>query len=280
MTVDPIRRVGIICAITREIELLKDAVIDAAVQKVAGRDFISGTLSGVPVVLCLSGVGKVAAAVTTSIMADRFRIASILFIGVAGALGDGIKVGDIVIATHLLQHDVDVRPFYEQYVLPMPHSIARLPVVDSLVEAAARACAQYIGAEMHDDISEDLFAHFGMSSQGPTGPPPASSCPATSSSPPLRSVTGSSAASPTPCAVRWRAPPSRRPPRSLPCPAASSGSCPTLPTAQRTSTSMPSATRCPLSSSSASRRSCWPPRRPSWPTTPITASAEVTASPL
>eukprot|EP00769_Ergobibamus_cyprinoides_P004479 gnl/Ergobibamus_cyprinoides/671.p1 GENE.gnl/Ergobibamus_cyprinoides/671~~gnl/Ergobibamus_cyprinoides/671.p1 ORF type:complete len:291 (+),score=127.60 gnl/Ergobibamus_cyprinoides/671:34-873(+) len=168
MTVDPIRRVGIICAITREIELLKDAVIDAAVQKVAGRDFISGTLSGVPVVLCLSGVGKVAAAVTTSIMADRFRIASILFIGVAGALGDGIKVGDIVIATHLLQHDVDVRPFYEQYVLPMPHSIARLPVVDSLVEAAARACAQYIGAEMHDDISEDLFAHFGMSSQGPT----------------------------------------------------------------------------------------------------------------
>ncbi|MGH8832694.1 MAG: 5'-methylthioadenosine/adenosylhomocysteine nucleosidase, partial [Polaromonas sp.] len=72
----------------------------------AGRDFWQGDLHGQPVVLALSKIGKVAAATTATALIERFGVRRIVFTGVAGGLGEGVKVGDVVVATDFVQHDL------------------------------------------------------------------------------------------------------------------------------------------------------------------------------
>lgn len=85
----------------------------------AGREFWQGQLQGQPVVLALSRIGKVAAATTATALIERFGVQRILFTGVAGGLGAGVKVGDVVVATDFLQHDLDVSPLFPRYEMPL-----------------------------------------------------------------------------------------------------------------------------------------------------------------
>ena len=85
----------------------------------AGRDFWQGRLHGQPVVLALSRIGKVAAATTSVALIERFRVSRIVFTGVAGGLGEGVQVGDVVVATEFLQHDLDASPIFPRYEVPL-----------------------------------------------------------------------------------------------------------------------------------------------------------------
>lgn len=85
----------------------------------ANRDFWQGELHGQPVVLALSKIGKVAAATTTAALIERFGVRSIVFTGVAGGLGPGVKVGDVVVATDFVQHDLDASPLFPRYEVPL-----------------------------------------------------------------------------------------------------------------------------------------------------------------
>jgi adenosylhomocysteine nucleosidase len=91
----------------------------ATVERVAGRDFHLGTLHGHEAVLVLSGIGKVAAATTTTLLLDRFDVSALLFTGVAGGLREGVKVGDVVIGDALLQHDLDASPIFPCWEVPL-----------------------------------------------------------------------------------------------------------------------------------------------------------------
>lgn len=84
----------------------------------AGRAFWRGDLCGRPVVLALSGIGKVAAATTATALIERFDVARIVFTGVAGGLGDGVNVGDVVVAREYLQHDMDASPLFPRWEVP------------------------------------------------------------------------------------------------------------------------------------------------------------------
>ncbi len=84
----------------------------------AGRDFWRGRLHGQPVVLALSRIGKVSATTTATALIERFDVERILFTGVAGGLADHVKVGDIVVASHFIQHDLDVTPLFPRYQVP------------------------------------------------------------------------------------------------------------------------------------------------------------------
>ncbi len=77
-----------------------------------------GRLAGQPVVLVLSGIGKVAAAATASLLACRFELRSLVLTGVAGGLQAGVQVGDVVVADSLLQHDLDASPLFPRYEVP------------------------------------------------------------------------------------------------------------------------------------------------------------------
>ena len=113
------RPVAIVSAMAEELAALLAEVRDVTVQTHAGRRFHVGTLHGAPVVLVLCGIGKVAAAMTTTLLAERYAPQALVFTGVAGGLGDGVRVGDVVVAEALLQHDMDASPLFPRFEVPL-----------------------------------------------------------------------------------------------------------------------------------------------------------------
>ncbi|MEZ5862325.1 MAG: 5'-methylthioadenosine/adenosylhomocysteine nucleosidase [Geminicoccaceae bacterium] len=100
--------IGIICAIPQELGHLATALGKARQHVHGGLELLSGTLDGTPVVLVGGGVGKVNAAMTATLLADRFACTALVFSGVAGGLDPDLAVGDIVIGERTLQHDAGV----------------------------------------------------------------------------------------------------------------------------------------------------------------------------
>jgi adenosylhomocysteine nucleosidase len=74
-------------------------------------DFFEGFLEGKKAVVVRSGIGKVNAAVCTQILADLYQVTAIINTGIAGSLKNEINIGDIVISTDVLQHDMDATHF-------------------------------------------------------------------------------------------------------------------------------------------------------------------------
>lgn len=101
-------KIGVIGAMKEEIELFHGHMQQPAESVKAGITFFEGEFQGKPIVLCKSGVGKVNAAVTTQLLIDTFGVEAIVFTGVAGAVDPSLEVGDIVVSTECLQHDMDV----------------------------------------------------------------------------------------------------------------------------------------------------------------------------
>ena len=85
----------------------------------AGRDFWRGRLHGQEVVLALSRIGKVAAATTATSLIEGFGVERIVFTGVAGGLGQAVQVGDLVVATRFVQHDMDASPLFARFEVPL-----------------------------------------------------------------------------------------------------------------------------------------------------------------
>lgn len=85
----------------------------------AGRNFWRGELQGRSVVLALSKMGKVAAATTATTLIEAFGVSRIVFTGVAGGVGPGVHVGDVVVATEFIQHDMDASPLFPRYQIPL-----------------------------------------------------------------------------------------------------------------------------------------------------------------
>ncbi len=84
----------------------------------AGREFWVGQLLGHGVVLALSRIGKVAAATTATALIEKFGANRVVFTGVAGGIGPEVRVGDLVVASQLVQHDLDVSPLFPRYEVP------------------------------------------------------------------------------------------------------------------------------------------------------------------
>ncbi len=103
--------IGIIGAMKEEITELYNNMKNIDEVKIAGLVFFKGELCGKDIVLVESGIGKVNAAMCTTILIERFNIKKLLFTGVAGAVNHSLNVGDVVISTDLIQHDVDVTAF-------------------------------------------------------------------------------------------------------------------------------------------------------------------------
>lgn len=102
---------GIIGAMTVEVEALKKLMENVEVITVSGIDFYRGSLCGTDVVVAVSGVGKVNAAVCAQTMIIVFKTEAVINIGVAGGLSKTLKVCDIAVADSVVQHDMDTSVF-------------------------------------------------------------------------------------------------------------------------------------------------------------------------
>ena len=134
--------IGLIGAMDEEIELLLEEMEQPEKVMKAGITYVKGFLNGRVTVVCKSGVGKVNAAVTTQILIDYFGVSKIVFTGVAGALDPRLEIGDIVISSSCMQHDMDVSPLgYKRGIIPYQNT-SDFPADAGLVKLAEDACRE------------------------------------------------------------------------------------------------------------------------------------------
>ena len=169
---DDRRRTAVVSAFAPELSILRSDLADAAVHSVNGIEFVAGELEGRDVVLFLSGISVVNAAMTVQLALDRFHIERILFSGIAGGADPGLNIGDVVIADRwgqylelLLARESDggwsKPPFFEYpfanfgMMFPRPVTVLRagaegpetrfwFPVDESLLAHARSAAADVV----------------------------------------------------------------------------------------------------------------------------------------
>ena len=136
--------IGIIGAMTEEIELLRQLIDIETINKYANNNYIVGQLCGQQVALLQSGIGKVNATIGTQIMIDRYDVDLIIFTGLAGSLVPNLTRGDIVVSNNVVQHDFNLTAFGRRHgELP---DFGRMIEVDS--QLVKFACYAY------DDVFE------------------------------------------------------------------------------------------------------------------------------
>lgn len=135
-------RIAIVSAMQEELTAVLALMLDQQKQTVAGRDFWQGQLHGRDVVVVLSRIGKVAAAATATILIERFDVQKLVFTGVAGGLHPSVQVGDVVVATEFLHHDMDASPLFPRFEVPLTGQsrfAADMSLSNQLADAVSRA---------------------------------------------------------------------------------------------------------------------------------------------
>lgn len=117
------RNIGILGAMAQEIDEVKALLTEKTIVKIANREFVVGKIGTVRCVVVFSKWGKVAATITATLLIQEFAVTDLIFIGTAGALAEDLKIGDIVIAKRLVQHDLDARPIIPRFELPLLNRI-------------------------------------------------------------------------------------------------------------------------------------------------------------
>ena len=106
---------GIIAAMEEELKTLLLTLEDKKEVVVLGKTYYEGRIGQHEVVLVQSGIGKVLSAMSVTILAETFGVDAIINTGSAGAVSEGLAIGDVVIADRLVYHDVDVTAFGYAY---------------------------------------------------------------------------------------------------------------------------------------------------------------------
>lgn len=139
---------GIIGAMDEEVAKIKERLENVEVQTFGGMDFYKGNFEGKSVVVVRSGIGKVNAAVCAQILADRYQVSGIVNTGIAGSLMAKIDIGDIVLSTDALQHDMDATNFgYPAGQIPRM-DVLSFPADPKLL-ALAKECCGRVNPEIH-----------------------------------------------------------------------------------------------------------------------------------
>lgn len=138
---------GIIGAMPQEVEQLKNEMENPEITRVAGMEFYKGRICGKEAVVVKSGIGKVNAAVCVQILADRFGVDGIVNTGIAGSLRAEINIGDMVLSTDAVQHDVEAVAF--------GYPVGQIPQMDVFsfeadenMRAAAKRCCERVNPEI------------------------------------------------------------------------------------------------------------------------------------
>ena len=155
------RTVGILGAMSQEIDEVKALLEKKTVVTIGNREFVVGKINGIACVVAFSKWGKVAATITATLMVQEFGVTDLFFIGTAGALAEGLKVGDIVVSRRLVQHDLDARPIISRFELPLLNRI----YVDSdpgLTELVGKAVSNLLERGVEKMVGEDAVKEFNL----------------------------------------------------------------------------------------------------------------------
>lgn len=131
---------GIIGAMEEEVVKIKAAMEEAAVEEIAGMSFCRGKICGRETVVVQSGIGKVNAAICSQILIDRYGVSALVNTGIAGSLMNEINIGDVVLSTDAVHHDMDTSIFgYQPGQVPQMDTLA-FPADKKLLKLAEDCC--------------------------------------------------------------------------------------------------------------------------------------------
>jgi len=133
-------KIAIIGAMEEEVALLREKIDNAVQETIAGCEFTSGQMNGAEVILLRSGIGKVNAAMSTTILLEKFKPDYVVNTGSAGGFNPELNVGDVVISTEARHHDVDVTAFGYEYgqVPQLPAAFEANSELVAIAEGAAK----------------------------------------------------------------------------------------------------------------------------------------------
>lgn len=149
---------GIMAAMPEEIDALLGDLTERSTTTRAGRQFHSGLLHGRRVVVVFSRWGKVAAASTTTELILDYGVGSIVFFGIAGGIASGeggVRRGDVVVASGLVQHDLDASPFFAPTHVPMLGECL-MPADQAMAASLFAAAGEYLANDLSHAPAELL----------------------------------------------------------------------------------------------------------------------------
>ena len=153
------KKLGIIGAMAVEVESLKSEMENLTVAHKAGMEFYDGVLEGLPAVVVQCGVGKVNAAMCAQILCDCFGVTHLVNTGIAGSLCAELDIGDLLISTDAMYHDLDVVHFGYQMGQVPGMDVLAFPA-DKKMIALAQCAAETVNpghSRMGRVASGDVF---------------------------------------------------------------------------------------------------------------------------
>jgi len=145
-------KIAIMGAMPEEVAPILERLKDYKTTEYAGNKYYEATYNGIELVIAYSKIGKVFSALTASTMIEHFGATKLLFSGVAGAVSPELKVGDLIVATKLSQHDLDITAF--------GHPFGYVPEGSVFVEADKDLIeiSKLVAKEMGKSVVEGIIA--------------------------------------------------------------------------------------------------------------------------
>lgn len=154
---------AIVSAMPEEIALVVDALARAETRELGRRVFHAGTFHGIEAVAVFSRMGKVAAAATITQLIASYPVSRLVFSGVAGGVRHGLAIGDIVVASALIQHDMDASPIFPRYEVPLL-GLARFAADADIRERLLAAAHGFLAHDLAACVARSELERFDVSS--------------------------------------------------------------------------------------------------------------------
>lgn len=148
---------GIIGAMDEEVAKIKEQMTDVTVTSKASMDFYKGKLAGKEVVVVRSGIGKVNAAVCTQILIGEMGATAVINTGIAGSLDAAIDIGDVVLSSDVIHHDMDATGF--------GYPVGQIPRMDVL-SFEADSKLRVLAKECCEKVNPDINVFVGRVASG------------------------------------------------------------------------------------------------------------------
>ncbi|QFR49007.1 5'-methylthioadenosine/adenosylhomocysteine nucleosidase [Sulfurimonas lithotrophica] len=146
------QKIAIMGAMPEEVAPILEKLGSYKTTEYAGNKYYEASYKGIEVVVAYSKIGKVFSTLTATTMIEHFGCDRLLFSGVAGAVSPELKVGDLVVATKLSQHDLDITAFGHPYGF-VPEGAVFVEADKDMIELSKK-----VASKMGKSVKEGIIA--------------------------------------------------------------------------------------------------------------------------
>jgi len=159
--------IGIMAAMHEELNRIVAMLENITQESVGRKQVYLGTLNNKKVIVVFSGWGKVASASTTTMLIERYAITQLIFTGVAGGMQLHLNIGDIVIGSSFIQHDMDCAGVLgiRRFEIPLL-SLIEIPSDVNLQKSAEKAASAYLEHKLKTDVEQQELKNLNISKPG------------------------------------------------------------------------------------------------------------------